>query len=136
MPRSEPLLGAEATAEQVVEEKDCASAMAVVAGEAFPAVYATTRMIGLMELAGARVLQPLLAPGELSVGVRVDVVHNAATLPGATVRASARYTGREGKLYRFEVRAEDEGGEVGRGVHDRAVITVERLVQGARRRRR
>jgi fluoroacetyl-CoA thioesterase len=136
MPRSEPPVGAEAAAEQVVEEKDCASAMAAGPGEAFPAVYATTRMIGLMELAGARVLQPLLAPGELSVGVRVDVVHSAATLPGATVRAGARYKGREGKLYRFEVWAEDDGGEVGRGVHDRAVITVERLLEGARRRRR
>jgi predicted thioesterase len=136
MPKSEPAIGAEATAVQVVEEADCASVMAAAPGEAFPAVYATTRMIGLMELAGARVLQPLLDAGELSVGVRVDVVHGAATLPGATVRATARYTGREGKLYRFEVWAEDEGGEVGRGLHDRAVITVGRLMDGARRRRR
>jgi len=136
MPTNEPPIGAEATAEQLVEEKDCASSMAAAPGEAFPSVYATTRMIGLMELAGARVLQPLLNPGELSVGVKVDVVHAAATLPGATVRARARYQGREGKLYRFEVWAEDEGGEVGRGLHDRAVVTVDRLLEGARRRRR
>lgn len=135
MPRGEPEVGAEAFAEQRVEEKDCASAMAEAPGEAFPAVFATTRMIGLMELAGARVLQSLLQPGELSVRVKVDVVHSAATLPGSMVCARARYGGRKGKLYRFEVWAEDEGGEIGRGVHDRAIVTAERLVEGARRRR-
>jgi fluoroacetyl-CoA thioesterase len=136
MPKGEPEVGAEGAAEQLVEEKDCASAMAVAPGEAFPPVLATTRMIGLMELAGGRVLQPLLEDGELSVGVKVDVVHSAATLPGSTVRARARYRGREGKLYRFEVWAEDEGGEVGHGWHERAIISAGRLVEGARRRRR
>src|SRR6266446_5938209 len=39
----------------------------------FPAVFATTRTIALMELAGARILHPLLQPGEMSVGAHVDV---------------------------------------------------------------
>ena len=41
----------------------------------------------------------------------------------------------EGKFYRFEVSAEDEGGEIGRGSHQRAAIEGERLLLGAKRRR-
>jgi predicted thioesterase len=135
LPASEPREGDQGTAELVVQKNDCASSLASAPGEAYPEVFATTRMIGLMEMASGRVLQPHLAQGELSVGVVVDVKHTAATLPGATVTAHSRYLGRDGKLYRFEVWAEDPGGEVGRGVHTRAIVTTVRLLEGAQRRK-
>ena len=91
-------------------------------------------MVGLMEVAAARILGPHLREGEVSVGVSVDVVHTAATPPGSTVTATARFVGREGKLFLFEVSAADDGGEIGRGAHKRAVVTAERLVAGAARR--
>jgi fluoroacetyl-CoA thioesterase len=134
MPVSEPAVGEEGSASLVVGEGDLASGLASLPGEAYPAVFATTRMIGLMELAAGRVLKPHLADGELSVGVHLDVRHTAATLPGATVTARARYLGREGKLYRFEVWAEDPGDEVGRGHHSRAAVATARLLEGASRR--
>jgi len=131
---NEPELNATATAEIVVGPEDLASALPIEMGDAFPAVFATARMIGLMEIAAARVLQSLLGPGELSVGVTVDVTHSAPTPPGAQVIATARYAGREGKLFLFEVSASDPGGEIGRGWHKRAIVTSERL-QGAAARR-
>jgi predicted thioesterase len=70
----------------------------------------------------------------MSVGVAVDVLHTAATPPGATVTATARLTGRDGKLYVFEVTASDEGGEIGRGTHKRAVVSASRLLAGAAKR--
>jgi predicted thioesterase len=79
-------------------------------------------------------LKPLLNPGELSVGVVVDVKHTAATPVGAWVEAEARYTGRDGKLYAFDVTARDAGGEVMRGVHKRAVVDESRLLEGAKKR--
>jgi predicted thioesterase len=91
-------------------------------------------MVALMELAAARVLRPHLRAGELSVGVTVDVIHTAATPPGATVTATARFIGRDGKLFLFEVSAADDAGEIGRGTHKRAVVSNERLVAGAARR--
>jgi predicted thioesterase len=91
-------------------------------------------MVALMEIAGSRVLQPLLEPGELSVGVTVDITHTAPTPPGAQVTATARYAGREGKLFVFEVSASDPAGEIGRGWHKRAIVTSERLQSGAARR--
>jgi fluoroacetyl-CoA thioesterase len=92
-------------------------------------------MIALMELAAARALQPLLQPGELSVGVSVDIRHTAATPLGLEVVAEARFVAREGKAYLFEVSASDPGGEIGRGTHRRAIVSTERLLQGAARRR-
>ena len=91
-------------------------------------------MIGLMEIAASRVLKPLCGPGELSVGVTVDINHTAPTPLGAEVTATARYAGREGKLFLFEISAADRGGEVGRGWHKRAIVLSERLQSGAAKR--
>jgi fluoroacetyl-CoA thioesterase len=100
-------------------------------GDQFPAVLATARMIALMEIAGSRLLQPFLGPGDLSVGVTVDVSHTAPTPPGVSVIATARYTGREGKLFVFEVSASDPAGEIGKGMHKRAIVTSDRLARAA-----
>jgi predicted thioesterase len=91
-------------------------------------------MVGLMEVAAARILVPLLRAGELSVGVKIDATHSAATPPGVTVVATARYVGREDGLYAFEVIVRDRGGEVGRGAHRRAIVSTDRLLAGAARR--
>ena len=131
---SEPRIGATAAAKLLVGRTDLASALRFESGDAFPPVFATARMVALMEVAAARILAPHLAPGEFSVGVSVDATHTAATPEGAAVRAEARYLGREGKVHLFEVIASDAGGEVGRATHRRAVVSGERLVAGARRR--
>lgn len=122
------------SAQLVVGPNDLASSLSSEHGDSFPAVLATARMVALMETAAARVLQPLLAPGELSVGVTVDIIHSAPTPPGVLVTATARYTGREGTLFVFEILAHDQGGQIGRGTHKRAIIETERLVSTAAKR--
>ncbi len=131
---SEPEVESTATAQLTVGSSDLANTLNLEPGDAFPPVFATSRMVGLMEVAAARVLRPHLREGETSVGVSVEVVHSAATPPGVTVTATARFVGREGKLFLFEVSAADNAGEVGRGTHKRAVVSAERLVAGAARR--
>ena len=135
MPVRDPEMGAQGQVELVVREEDLASALSPITGDAYPGVLATTRCIAMCELAAGRVLAPLLAPGELSVGVIVDVKHTAATPPGARVSATARYTGRDGKLYAFEVSVKDPAGEVMTGIHKRAVIQLDRLLSAADKRR-
>lgn len=130
----EPEINATATAELVVGPNDLASSISSEHGDSFPAVLATARMVALMETAAARVMQPLLGPGELSVGVTVDVTHSAPTPPGVLVTATARYTGREGKLFVFEISAQDQGGEIGRGSHKRAIVETDRLQLAAAKR--
>jgi predicted thioesterase len=131
---NEPELNTTGTATLVVGPQHLASSISSETGDEFPPVLATARMIALMEVAASRVLIPLLGPGELSVGVTVDINHTAPTPLGAEVTATARYTGREGKLFVFEVSCADRGGEVGRGWHKRAIVSSERLQAGAAKR--
>jgi predicted thioesterase len=128
-------IGSTAEAELIVSHADTAEALSQTAADAFPAVFATSRMIALMELAAARLMKPLLLPGQLSVGVAVNIRHTAATPMGCRVRAVATYLGPEGRLARFRVEAFDEAGPIGEGEHTRAVVATERLLAGAEKRR-
>src|SRR5262245_22330474 len=115
----------------MVGPSDSARAIALSDRDAFPDVFATSRMIALMELAAARGMTTLLEPGQLSVGVSVAVKHLAATPVGTDVRAEATFLGLEGKLYRFKVQAFDRGGLIGEGEHTRAIVATSRLERGA-----
>jgi fluoroacetyl-CoA thioesterase len=128
-----PEVGAQAEATRIVQPKDTAKHLLDHSGEdeSFPEVLATATMIAMMELAAARVLLPLLAPGQLSVGVGVNVKHLAATPVGMQARAVATYLGPEGKLHRFKVELFDDGGLAGEGEHTRAIIDESRLLTGA-----
>lgn len=119
-----------------MQELDCASALQSSdhPQDQFPQVFATTRMIALMELSCARLLHPLLQAGEMSVGVTVDIIHSAPTPMDATASATSRYRGRDGKLFVFDVTANDPAGEIGRGTHKRAIVSEERLLAGAAKR--
>ena len=97
-------------------------------------VFATIRMIALMELACGRLLEAVQQPDELSVGVEVNVQHLAPTPVGATVTATATYLGFDGKLHRFRVEAFDPAGKIGAGEHARAIVQVERLLAGVQKR--
>jgi predicted thioesterase len=75
----------------VVGDADLASTLDMNGQAPVPPVFATSRMIALMEFAASQCIEPLLAEGELSVGVAVNVRHTAATPTGVAVTATARY---------------------------------------------
>jgi len=129
-------IGDTAEAALTVQAADTARALAISPEDQFPDVFATSRMIALMELAAARLMKPVLKAGELSVGVSLDIRHTAPTPVGAQVRAVATYLGPEGKLLRFRVEAFDEAGSIGDGEHVRAIVATGRLLAGAARRKR
>jgi fluoroacetyl-CoA thioesterase len=118
-------------AAMIVKTEDSAKALAISLEDDFPEVFATSRMIALMELAAARGMKKLLDEGQLSVGVGVEVKHLAATPVGIEVRATATFLGMAGKLYRFKVEAFDAGGLIGEGEHTRAIVSTGRLLAGA-----
>lgn len=117
-----------------VLQQDLASEVAVGAEDAFPEVLATSRMIGLMEVSAARLMKPLLKPGELSVGVGVDIKHFAPTPVGEEVKVVATYLEPDGKLFLFEVEVFDRAGKVANGKHTRAIVELSRLMEGAQTR--
>ncbi len=131
----DPKVGAVAEVVLVVSPSDTAARLGLEPGESYPEVLATRTMVGEMERAAAKLLRPLLPPGQLSVGVRVEVEHTAPTPVGARVVSRARFVGRDGKLFLFEVESADPGGTVGRGRHWRGVVDEARLLAGAGRRK-
>ena len=121
-------------AEILVQRSDTAQVLALSSEDSFPEVFATSRMIALMELAAARAMRRALEPGQLSVGVSLNVKHTAATPVGGKVRAVATYERNDGKLFIFKVQAFDDAGPIGAGEHSRAIIDTQRLLEGAARR--
>ena len=127
--------GDSASASLIVKDSDTARALALSSEDNFPAVFATSRMVALMELAAARAMRSVLEPGQLSVGVSVNVRHTAATPIGSTVRAVATFQRQDGKTFDFRIEAFDDAGPIGEGEHTRALIDTQRLLSGAERRR-
>ncbi len=122
MTRSTPDAGATTTLELTVSPEMAASRLASAPGERYPEVLSTPSLIGHLERACARLLEPFLTGGELSVGARIEVVHVAPTAVGATFRCHARFVAYEAPLYWFDVRAEDAAGTIGTGRIARAIV--------------
>ena len=131
----EPAKGAMAEVSMIVGADSTAAQFARDAGERYPEVLATPVMIGEMERAAAAILHDILTPGQLSVGVRIEVNHLAPTPVGGRVVSRATYTGRDGALYWFDITSEDEGGEIGAGRHARAVVGADVIVARADKRK-
>lgn len=90
-------------------------------------VYATPRMIALMENASMNATQEHLAEGFETVGIEIDVSHIAPTPLGMNVRAEAQLIGIEGKILTFRVTAYDEIELIGEAIHKRAIVHTERF---------
>lgn len=127
-------IGTKATIEYKVQNKDLAANLQISVDDNFPQVFATARMVALMECSAAKMMKELLKDGELSVGVGVDIKHLAPTLENDTAISTATFVGMEGKLYKFEIEVVDSGGVIGTGVHTRAIVSNERLINGAKKR--
>jgi fluoroacetyl-CoA thioesterase len=96
-----------------------------------PDVFATARMVGLMEWACVNQLLPFYEAGECSLGIAVDVTHVAPTPPGLTVTVETEVTAVEGRFVSFRVRAHDGVEVIGEGTHRRAVVLAQRFAAKA-----
>ena len=117
-----------------VEAGDLAKNLGISVDDNFPPVLATARMTALMECSAAKVMIPVVGEGQLSVGVEVSLKHLAPTLEGDIVKSTATFVGMEGKLYKFEIEAQDSAGVIGTCTHTRAVVDEARLMAGANKR--
>jgi fluoroacetyl-CoA thioesterase len=122
MPDIEPGLVGEATL--VVQATHTASHL----GSGGVEVLATPAMIALMEEAARTLVDPKLEPGQMSVGVNLNVSHLSATPIGMEVTARAELLGVDGRRLTFQVEAFDEREKIGEGSHSRAVINLDRFM--------
>lgn len=90
--------------------------------QSMPKVFATGFMVGLMEWTCMQLMAPHLDPGEGSLGVQIDVSHEAATPPGLTIAVDAECTAVEGARITFQITAHDGIDLISRGRHQRFVV--------------
>ncbi|MBI1285258.1 MAG: thioesterase [Thiobacillus sp.] len=95
---------------------------------AMPEVFATGFLVGLLEWACIKAVNPHLDwPQEQTVGTHIDVSHEAATPPGLEVTANVELIAVEGRKLVFAVEAHDGIDLISRGRHERFVIDRERF---------
>ncbi len=91
-------------------------------------VFATPAMVALMENAAMLAVASVLPEGSATVGTQMNTSHIKASPIGATITASAELTEVEGRKLTFAVKAWDEKGVIGEGVHTRFVVDRERFL--------
>jgi predicted thioesterase len=101
---------------------------AVHYGSGLVEVLATPAMIGLMEKTCLNSVLPFLPAGFGTVGVKVDVSYSRATPVGGKVICSSLLVEADRRRLVFDVLAEDDQGEIGRGRHERFIIDIARFM--------
>lgn len=91
-------------------------------------VYATPCMVALMEGAACEAIAQCLPDTQTTVGTALNIAHISATPVGMEIRAEAEVTEVNGKTITFAVRAYDEAGEIGKGIHTRVIVNAQKFL--------
>ena len=101
-----------------VDESKTAAAL----GSGILPVFATPALIALMEKACADSVQPFLPLEESTVGILINVKHTAATPLNMEVHCESELIEIDKRRLIFQVKAYDEKGIIGEGVHERFIV--------------
>jgi fluoroacetyl-CoA thioesterase len=95
---------------------------------AMPEVFATGYLVGLLEWACIKAVNPHLDwPKEQTVGTLINVSHEAATPPGFEVTVTVELIKVDGRRLVFAGKAHDGIELISRGLHERFVIVKEKF---------
>jgi len=127
MTNTEPaaLAALSAVTRVTVETKDTVGAM--VPG--MPMVAATPYLVAVAEMACARLIKDLLEPGQITVGSRVVIDHLGPSEVGAELAIKATLVNREKNRFRFAVEIDDGARTVAKVEHERAAVSLEKLMK-------
>lgn len=101
--------------------------LAVNVGSGSLEVFATPEMVMLMEKAACNCISDYLEGDETTVGIEMNVKHISATPKGMKVCAEAELIGINGRELVFSIKAYDEAGDIGEGIHKRFVVYGEKF---------
>ena len=97
-------------------------------GRPMPQVFATGFLVGLIEFACIKFINPHIDwPREQTVGVHINVSHIAPTPPGMTVTVKGTLEKAEGRKLSFTVEVYDDKEKISSGNHDRFIINAEKF---------
>lgn len=91
-------------------------------------VYATPAMIAFIEGTALQAAQEFLPETSSTVGTLVNVKHVKASPLGATITSEVTITEVDGRRLVFSVKAFDNAGLIGEGVHERFVVDCEKFM--------
>lgn len=115
--------------EQTTVSKEITAASA---GSGSLDVFATPFMIALMEKATCTAIEPFLENGETTVGTKICVSHDRASVIGEVITARAEISEAQGRKTVFSVTAINERGEaIGSGTIERFTVLSEKFIQKA-----
>ncbi len=117
-------VGMKGTAYTEVEREDTAQEV----GSGSLLVYATPCMVALMEGAACEAIAEAVPEDQTTVGTMLNIEHISATPVGLQVHAEAVVTAVEGKVITFEVNAYDEVGPIGKGIHQRVLVNIQKFL--------
>ena len=124
------LVGVQHVESIVVDEHTAVSFL----GHAGARVLGTPWMILWMERTSRDAVKALLPAGWDTVGTVVNIRHLSAAKMGARVTFRAEVVEQDERRLVYKVLAEAEHGVVGDGLHERALIDVERFAAGLAKR--
>ncbi len=102
---------------------------AEVIGSGLLPVYATPSMIALMENTASKSVEEFLEEGQGTVGTSVNIKHLSATAVGKAVTCESKLIEVDRKRLVFEVKAFDEAGLIGEGIHERFIIDNKKFME-------
>lgn len=91
-------------------------------------VLATPAMVALMENAAMKAVADYLPEGSTTVGIEISTSHLKASAVGANVVAEATLDEVDGRRLVFSLKAWDDAGVIGEGVHTRFIVDRERFL--------
>ena len=108
-----------------VEPKDTVGAL----DPSMPQVASTPYLVTIAEVACARLVKDQLEPGQISVGTRVVIDHLGSSKVGAELVVKAALMNREKNRFRFSVEIEDGPRLVAKVEHERAAVSLEKIMK-------
>lgn len=97
-------------------------------GGKMPEVLATGFLVGLMEFACIKFINPHIEwPRQQTVGIQINLSHTAATPPGFTVTIKGRLEKMDGRKLSFVLDASDGVDSIGQATHERFIIDAEKF---------
>jgi fluoroacetyl-CoA thioesterase len=105
-------------------------------GGRMPEVLATGFLVGLLEFACIRFINPHIDwPRQQTVGTHVHLSHTAATPPGFSVTVKGRLEKVEGRKLTFSLQASDGADSICQATHERFIIDAEKFNAGVARKK-
>ena len=92
-------------------------------------VFSTPEMLSFLEITCRHCVEPHLKEGEGTVGISVDLKHIASTPIGINVTCECELIEVDGKRLVFNVELWDEGEKVGKAVHERFIVDMNKLLK-------